>query len=290
MENPLVSIIIPTYNGALRIQKAIDSVLAQSYKNIEIIVVDDGSTDKTADILTELQKKEKRIIILKNEQNQGFAKSLSIGVKKARGKYIARLDDDDFWVSPEKLRKQIAFMEKNTEYVLTGGGIIVCGSDGKETVRYLFPEQDEEIRKGLLVDNLFAHSCVVFSKDACLKSGGYNQKFGFFSDIDLWLKMGELGKFYNFQEYFSVYLDKEDEASSYSGRDDGIRKKLFLRLSMKRQYQKVYPGFAKAVFLVFAGYVYSFLPLRRFIKPFFFQIRIRLFKTPYKYYKNNRND
>jgi glycosyltransferase involved in cell wall biosynthesis len=284
MKNPLVSVVIAVCNGEKYIKRAVESVVSQTYLNMEIIIIDDSSGDNTPQIISELKKNDPRIIILTNETNLGFVKTLNKGIASSRGKYIARLDDDDIWSDCQKIEKQVSFLEKNNDYVLTGGGVIVRKErNDEELIRYLFPETDEEIRKGLFVDNLFAHSSVVFSKMIFEKAGGYNEKFGFFADRDLWLKMGLLGKFYNFQEYFLIYSDKESGGKSYSARNLQIRRKLFLRMKMRWQYRKYYKGFLKSFLYCLLSFIYSFLPYKEKIKLFLFKLRIKILGAPYKY-------
>jgi glycosyltransferase involved in cell wall biosynthesis len=281
----LVSIIIPTYNGGKHIERAIDSVLKQTYKNIEIIVIDDGSTDETPEIIGELSKKEPKIVVIINETNIGFVKSLNKGVGEARGKYIARLDDDDSWCDSKKLEKQVRFLEKNKDFVLVGGGIIKIDEDNREIGRYLFPKKDKDIRKSILIDNLFAHSTVLVRKDVWEKVEGYNEQFGFFADMDLWLKIGRMGKFYNFQEYFTYYLDKET-AGNYSMRNKDIRRKLGLLIRLRKKYRNDYPGYKKAYLFCWASYFYSFLPFKQKLRPALLKLRGLIIGPPaYKCFK-----
>lgn len=112
IEEPLVSIIMPAYNCENFISHAIDSVISQTYKNWELIVVDDCSIDRTAEIVKEYIKKDCRIQYYKLDKNSGAAMARNKAIELAKGKYIAFLDSDDIWF-PEKLRKQISFMEKN---------------------------------------------------------------------------------------------------------------------------------------------------------------------------------
>ena len=280
----LVSIIISTYNGEKYIKRAIKSVLNQTYQNIEIVVIDDGSIDETYKIISELSSNDSRIIILKNENNLGFVKSLNKAISVSKGKYIARLDDDDLWIDERKLEKQVEFLDKHQDYALTGGGVIMVDKDGKEIVRYLLSENDKEIRKSILVDNAFAHSSVVFRKNIFEEVGGYDEKFGFFTDRDLWLKIGKRGKFYNFQEYFIYYLNKENE--NYNARNRNIRRKLMLNIELRKKYRNNYPGFSKAFFLCFTSYFYSFIPFRRKFRSILFKIRTLIVGPPaYKYFK-----
>lgn len=109
---PTVSIIIPTYNRAHLIERAIESVLHQTYQDFELIIIDDGSTDNTDDIINKFQKKDDRIIYLKHDRNKGGSAARNTGIKASRGEYIAFLDSDDEWL-PEKLEKQMDFFESN---------------------------------------------------------------------------------------------------------------------------------------------------------------------------------
>ena len=109
-EKPTVSIIIPTYNRAHLIDRSIQSVLNQTYQDFELIVVDDGSTDNTEDIIRQFQEKDKRIKYIKHDKNKGGSAARNTGIKNSRGEYIAFQDSDDEWF-PEKLEKQIEIIE-----------------------------------------------------------------------------------------------------------------------------------------------------------------------------------
>lgn len=281
-QQPLVSVIISTRNRANFIAKAIDSVLKQTYKNIELIIINDSSTDKTSEIISGFAEKDGRIVILTNKVNLGFVKSLNEGIATARGKYIARIDDDDFWSDPEKLEKQIRFLESNPDYVLTGGGVICLDENGKEISRYLLPEKDEDIRSRLLFDNCFVHSTVVFKKKAWEKAGGYNENFGEIEDWDLWMRMGRIGKFYNFPKYLAHYLQwRRNSLSNFN-----IRNKLRNQIEMCRKYRKHYPGYWRAFLLGWVYYFSSFLPYRQKMRLILIKIRTLIFgPPPYKYFK-----
>ena len=108
----MVSIITPAYNSEKYIAETILSVLAQSYQNWEMIIIDDSSTDKTAEIISSFQEKDSRIKYIYNSTNKGSAYSRNVALQKAKGKWIAFLDSDDLW-HPKKLEKQIEFMKKN---------------------------------------------------------------------------------------------------------------------------------------------------------------------------------
>ncbi len=280
----LVSVIIPTYNRKTYVVRAIDSVLAQSYKNVEIIVVDDCSKDDTYEVLLQMQKKHPNLVAKRNDVNLGPAGTANAGIEAARGKYIAILDDDDIWSDRKKLEKQVDFLEKNNEYVLVGGGVIKVDVQGKEITRYVSIERDADIRKILLINNVFAHSSVLFRKEAFLKTGGYQKDLKYFADWDLWLKLGTIGKFYNFQEFFYHYLDQE-QGKSRTTHDYGIRRRLWANIALRKKYQQYYPGYYKSVLLCLAAYVYSFIPFRKVLLPAIYNIRKFFFgASPYTYF------
>lgn len=279
-QQPLVSVIISTYNGSSYIKKAIDSVLSQTYKNIELIITDDCSNDNTFEIISGYQKKDQRIVIFRNEVNSGSYKSLNKAIVRSKGKYIANLDDDDIWIDSDKIKKQVEFLEKNKNYGLVGGGMIKINAKGDETARFLFLEKDENLRKSILTaNNLFAHSAVLFRKDVWEKVGRYNELFDYSADMDLWLKIGKISKFYNLQEYFIHYLEKEGSEQFFS-RKNSSRRKIWLNIKMRKQYKKDYPGYKKAIFLCWASYFYSFLPYKQ-------KQKLRLVQNGLKAVKNN---
>ena len=116
MNRPKVSIIIPTYNRAKLLSRAIKSVLDQTFKDFELIIVDDGSTDNTKGVVEEFQKKDSRIKYIWQENSGAPAKPKNTGIRQARGEYVAFLDDDDEWF-PKKLEKQIELFEDNIGFV-----------------------------------------------------------------------------------------------------------------------------------------------------------------------------
>jgi teichuronic acid biosynthesis glycosyltransferase TuaG len=128
-ENPLISVITPCYNSARYIGQTIESVLAQTYQNWEMIIVDDCSTDNSFQLAREYAEKDKRIRVYRQEQNSGAALARNKAIMESHGKYVAFLDSDDLWL-PEKLEKQLRFMRENgsdfsfTEYehIIDNGG------------------------------------------------------------------------------------------------------------------------------------------------------------------------
>ncbi|MSU54407.1 MAG: glycosyltransferase [Candidatus Staskawiczbacteria bacterium] len=254
MNNPLVSVIIPTHNRKEYLAAAIRSVFAQTYKEVEVIVVDDHSTDGTLEALADFVG----ITVIRNEKNMGPAGAANRGILASSGKYIAMLDDDDQWNDHKKLQKQVDFLEKNEEYVLAGGGVVKVNEEGVELLRYLLPESDKKIRSVILANNVIAHSAIVFRKEAWQKAGGYPERISF-GDWALWLELGRFGKFYNFQEFFIHYTD---HGASKSKRYYDRRKDFWAGLEVKKKYSVFYSGYIKAVLFHIARYTASFLPAK----------------------------
>lgn len=265
-KSSLVSIILATYNRSKYISKAIESVLNQSYRDFELVIIDDASTDKTSEVLNSYN--DSRIKIISNKNNLGFVKSLNKGIKYAKGKYIARIDDDDFWPDSSKLKKQVGFLEDNPEYALVGCGIIRVDSQGKEIKRYLLPEKDEDIREIMLITSPFVHMGTVFRKKAWDLVGGYDEKLHFSQDSDLWAKLGKVGKLYNIPEHLTCASDWKENRTNKR-----IHYHLLLKQRIRLRHRKDYPHFFKAYLIGWGAYLFSFLPFQRNLKPLYSKLR-----------------
>jgi len=263
-QQPLVSIIIATYNKEKYIKRAIESALDQSYKNTEIIIADGGSTDNTKVVVEPYLKDGRVRYIYKKDKSP--AEGRNNGIEISRGKYMAVLDSDDFWCDSQKLEKQIKFLEEHPNYALVGGGAIAADEDNKECYRLLPPETDEEIRKVMLFDCVFPHGTVVFKKDDWELAGQYDTRseLGFSEDWNLWLKLGEFGKFYNFQEYFLYYTQTKQGRTQYLRRQSAR-----FNLELRMKYRDKYPNFWKAYLLGLSLYFASFFPHQKWFSKMF---------------------
>jgi len=201
---PKVSVIMTAYNREKFIAEAIRSVLAQTFTDYELIVIDDGSTDKTVTVASGFGH-DPRIRIIKNEKNMGIARTRNKATQLARGKFIAPLDSDDIWLDREKLRNQVEFLDVNNDYALIGGGIMYIDKDSKPIRKMLFPIYDSVIRNIILQYNPFPHSTVLYRKDAAIKCGGYPEEYTICEDYELWLKLGMKHKFTNFPKVLTGY-------------------------------------------------------------------------------------
>ncbi len=275
MANPKVSIVMATHNRAHLIGRAIESVCAQTFSDWELIIADDGSTDGTPRAVEESAKKEHRIVYIRSAVNIGISENYNRAFKVASGEYVAMIDDDDPWLDMDKLKKQIEFLDKNPEYVGCGGGVVVINPAGKELYRYLKPETDEEIRRYMLLSNPMANSTTMFRKGAGEKVGWYDWSLRYSGDRDFWLKMGLIGKLYNFPEYFSYYTMGTHNTSIAK-----MRPHLKASLAVMKRYKGKYPRYYPALMLNAAQYAYSFLPefMRRMVHQSLARLKRRVVK------------
>lgn len=255
--NPLVSIIMPTYNRADLLPRSIESVLNQAYKNFEFIIVNDCSDDKTEEIILRYQKKDHRIKYFKNEVNLKIQKTLNRGLKEAKGEYIARIDDDDAWVDLGKLGKQVEFLENNPEYVIVGTGSTAILKSRGLRISSLKPETDGEIREAMLLGCPFLHPSVVYRKAAVLSAGGYDENLKQAEDYDLWMRLGKAGKMYNLPEYSIESISGETNIGHLK-RAEVIKFSLALILKYRRDYPHFFKAYVKN-YLEYADASWPFL-------------------------------
>lgn len=198
-----VTVLLSVYNSEKYLDKCLEGLWEQTYKDFEVVCVDDCSTDSSPKIVKEWQEKfgDNYFKVIRNKRNLGLTRSLNLGLSRISTKYTARLDDDDIW-EPSKLQKQISFLIKNSSYVVIG-----CNYKNEyegKIIPVVMPETDKEIRNNIVKRNPFAHSCVIFDTKLVLKAGGYDGRVKYGQDYDLWFRLLNQGKMYNIQEFLCV--------------------------------------------------------------------------------------
>ena len=183
----LVSVVMPVYNGAPYLKESLESILNQTYTDFELVLVDDGSTDGSLEILTQYAAADSRIVLLRNQQNLGHAEASNIALGAARGQYIARQDQDDVAL-PERIREQVSFLENHPEVGLLGSAYYRVNGEGNRRLREI-PQTHTSIRWRLLFDCAFAHSSVML-RSSLFQDGepGY-QGVGGPQDYELWTRL-----------------------------------------------------------------------------------------------------
>jgi glycosyltransferase involved in cell wall biosynthesis len=198
MKNPKVSVLLPVYNGEKYLQESIKSILNQTFEDFELIIIDDGSVDKTPEIVK--KNKDSRIRILTNEKNLGVSRSLNHGLRKVKGKYIARCDGDDL-NNRSRFKIQVNFLDQNPEVVMVGSNAELINEKGKIVGRTNYPLSDIDLRKKMLIRNSVLHPSVMFRKSAINKIGGYSNIFNGVEDYRLFFQLMTLGKIQNMEDY-----------------------------------------------------------------------------------------
>jgi glycosyltransferase involved in cell wall biosynthesis len=215
---PVISVVMPVYNGERFLREAIESILNQTYREFEFLIICDKSTDNTLSIIQEFQKQDERIVLISGDK-EGITGALNKGIKKAKGKYIARLDADDASY-PERLEMQYKFMVEN-KLDICGGDYISIDQDGLFKKSYNVVKEDFEILLTMASNVPFAHPSVMIKKsfliDHKLMYGVCGHKIA--EDLDLWMNMYNAGaKFGNIGIYILKYRLLSDSLSSINHR------------------------------------------------------------------------
>ena len=189
-ENPLISVILSVYNSELTIDRCIKSILNQTFKDFEFIIVDDCSIDKSFLKIKNYQSIDKRIKIIKNLENIGLTKSLIKAINESNGKFIARIDADEY-SKPSRLIKQYNYMlEKKLS--LSGSCCRNIYKNAKRVTKWYYCE-DRILLKKISYRAPFPHGTAMFTRKAYFETGGYDKKFITSQDLDLWNKIIKKG-------------------------------------------------------------------------------------------------
>ncbi len=200
----LVSVIMAAKNVEKYISEAIDSVINQTYKNWELIIVDDGSNDTTLSIINSYIKNDSRIKIIRNEKSLGQAIARNTAVKNSSGDFLAILDADDI-AMPDRIMEQVLFLGNNPNVSAVGGHAEIIDENGKSLGIKRKALNIDAIRFSLLLQNQFIHSTMMIRRDVFNKFGGYDNDFLYAEDYDLWSKIIEKNIVLNIDKVVSKF-------------------------------------------------------------------------------------
>jgi hypothetical protein len=189
MATPMVSVVMSVFNGERFLREAVESILQQSLREFEFIIIDDGSTDHSAPILDSYQTDDTRVKVYRKEHS-GLIESLNQGCWLTQSNYIARMDADDI-ASKDRLKRQVAFMDAHPEIGVLGGAVEWIDATGNSLGTYRYPAEDRQIKATLLEGCALWHPTVVLRREAFVLAGGYRSVVVDAEDYDLWLRIAD---------------------------------------------------------------------------------------------------
>lgn len=202
----MITVLMPVYNGGEYLRSAIESILSQTYTDFEFIIIDDGSTDNTKEIIDSYD--DKRIRNFNNTTNQGLIFSLNKGIDNAKGRYIARMDSDDISL-PQRFEKQIEYLDKNPDIVVLGSLGYNIDENGSVKNIIKLPEKPGQILTELLFGNVFIHTSII-AKTEVIRQYRYNKEYVHAEDYYLWSQIAKEHKIANLQQPLVRYRVHEN--------------------------------------------------------------------------------
>ena len=209
---PTVSIIMAVHNAEDFLDAAVSSILHQSFGDFEFIIIDDGSTDRSTQLLQDFARRDNRVRLI-SRPNKGLTPSLNEGLQLARGDLIARMDADDV-ATPDRLKIQVEFLHAHPEVSLLGGAYELIDGAGRMLTTITPPTDDATLQEHALAGRTpICHPLAMMRADAVRQAGGYDEEFTVAQDLDLWLKLGEVGKMACVRDVLLRYRQHEDSIS-----------------------------------------------------------------------------
>ena len=199
---PRVTVLIGVLNGADKIERAIDSLLSQTVDDLELLVVDDGSTDGTADVVRRVMERDARVRLEQMGSNVGIARSLGRGFELARSPFVAIQDADD-WSEPVRLERQLEVLESMPDVAVVGSRMREVDETGRELVaRTSFAPAD--VTATLMRFNPIPNTSAMVRREAFLEAGGFDPKYRYANDYDLWLRLADKWRLWTIDEPLST--------------------------------------------------------------------------------------
>ncbi len=266
---PKVSVVMPVYNGENYLEECVQSVLRQSFKDFEFIIVDDASTDNTVNILKTFAKKDKRVRIIPNLRNLGMYPSLNKALRAAKGEYVARMDHDD--ISEQKrFEKQVAFLDENPEIALVGTWATIIDEKGKVVGKRILETEHQRIKKYILKKTQFVSPSVMYRRSLVGEVGFYRTEFKFSQEYDFFLKVMDNHGVANIPEYLMRYRFYFE---NYYGRKQKLQELNTLRVRARGIYRYGFPAWQ---------FVYLVKPLISFFIPIGMKAKLLKLRKSFK--------
>lgn len=257
-EIPLISIIMPVFNAGDFLWEALESIGSQTFRNFEILAVDDGSSDESLIILKAYAKRDKRLKIFHTPKNHGLSHAANIAISHSKSEFIARFDADDIMPS-DRLEMQVEFLQQNPDIVVVGGQCALINDDGKFISKKLFPLVDESIRKmSFLAMSLQAGSMMVNRKLIPRDFTYYTSQYRYAEDHELLFKLMQFGKVANLNETL-LYYRQHGENSTKISSPKGVFGSVF-KIRQQALKRGFYPGLLPILMNYFEYGIISLVP------------------------------
>jgi glycosyltransferase involved in cell wall biosynthesis len=211
-QTPAISVIMSVHNGEQYLAEAVESILAQTLGDFEFIIIDDGSTDNTPTLLREYQAADGRICIV-THANRGLTKALNEAIHLARAPLLARMDADDISL-PNRFERQVAFLRAHPMVVCVGADHELIDGGGRLLTVLRQPSDNATVQTLALQGRIaICHPVVMMRRQAVIEAGGYDEQFAVAQDLDLWLRLGEVGELANIPEVLLKYRQHAESVS-----------------------------------------------------------------------------
>jgi glycosyltransferase involved in cell wall biosynthesis len=220
MSHPVISVLMPVYNAERYVAEAVESILAQTHRDFEFLIVDDGSTDSSLKILRRYEARDGRIRLI-SRPNTGYLVALNEMIGRARGDLLARMDADDISL-PDRFARQVDFLERNPDVACVGGAYIVIDERGRRLIQMNSCEDDATIQDLALSGHTpIMHPAAMMRREKIIAVGGYRSEMYTVEDLDLWLRLGECGRLANLSHPVLKY---REHAGSVSHKNQEIQR------------------------------------------------------------------
>jgi glycosyltransferase involved in cell wall biosynthesis len=286
-KDPLVSIIMPAFNAGDFLRPAIESILNQTYKNFELIIVDDASTDETSNTLKDYAKIDNRIKVITNNCNLGISNSANKGIIRAKGEFIARMDADDIAI-PTRIEKQVSFLIRNNNVVAVGGQCQLIDKKGFKIGKKMFPTDFKNIKKMIFANIPLQQPTLMVNKELLPKNFvWYNNDFSSAEEMELIFRLFRFGEVRNLKDIVLKYRLHDKNTSFINPKKTFyLTLKTRIKAVLKYGYIPTFNGllttFAQLIFISIVpnSWIYpTYMYVRGIKKIDFRNVRIKLYEN-----------